>query len=290
MMKFSDKAIQAGRALEETIVPHSSFEAAYDSIERAVQIGTGTGIFTGVRIPAPSGCGKSALLTYVEHRFQDLYGSIDHVPVITASLKEDPHVSQVQGELLSRFNYAIKVGPGRVTNNDVNMVLVKAIQRHHVRLIAIDEFQHVFLVHGNKVATVLIDWVKRLMNLTKVPIVLVGTERLDSLDGVDPQLTTRIPTVVRLSNFKLNGEWKGFLEALVRQCHDVDMSPIHTEFAQKLFNASHGSPRITKGLMVHALCISITKDEARLSRETLCEAYQMHFGWADIRENPFATP
>lgn len=226
------------------------------------------------------------MLAYVGKIFQDSFGHGDHVPVITASLKEDPAVSQVQDELLSCFNYALRSAFGRVTNNDINKVLVHAISRHQVRLIAIDEFQHIF-INDRKVVTVLLDWIKRLMNLTKVPVVVVGTERLDALEGFDEQFTSRIPTVARLSYFKLNAEWKGFLMALANECEAVDMSPLFTDFGQELFNASRGSPRAAKGIVIRALCIAITQGERRLSRNTMIAAYQMLYGQVDARGNPF---
>ncbi|WP_454677814.1 TniB family NTP-binding protein [Achromobacter marplatensis] len=288
-MNFTEEALAVGRVLERTIVPHSRFEMIASYIEKAVEIGE-TGIFSGVRVAAPSGSGKTALLRYLDHRLSDRYGVGGQLPMISASLKENPSVSQVQGELLGNFNYPLSGVQRLGTNNDVNMVLVRAIEQHRVRLIAIDEFQHVFLSNGSKVATAVLDWLKRLMNLTRVPVTLVGTEVLDRLEGVDSQLTSRIPTVVRMGHFQLNAEWKAFLQALASSVDAVDLTPLCGPFAKPLFMASRGSPRMSKGLLVHAVCSAVSKGEKVLTAETMREAFRQQIGPLPDEENPFAAP
>ncbi|OZI66704.1 TniB family NTP-binding protein [Bordetella genomosp. 11] len=286
-MRFTESALQAGRALESIIVPHTNFESVADYLTSAVQIGTETGIFSGVRVSAPSGAGKSSLLKYVALRLRQHYGEDGTIAMITASLKENPSVSQIQGELLANFNYPL-TGVSRLgTNNDVNIVLVRAIEHHRVKLVALDEFQHVFLTGGPKVATTVIDWLKRLMNLTKVPVTLVGTEAIDRLTDVDPQLTSRIPTVVRLTSFQLDEQWKGFLRALAQSCVEVDLTEVHSQHAVAMFRATKGSPRLAKGLLIYAVAIALTSGAGAVSIEVLREAYRMQIGPTADRDNPF---
>lgn len=288
-MTYSRKATEIAKAFQSLIVPHTRFNAAAQSIEHAIAVGRFAGTFAGVRVSAPSGSGKTVLLDLVKSRLEQSSDDERSKDVIYASLKENPSVSQLQGDLLENFNYPPR-NLGR-NNNDVNVVLVKAINQHLTKLIAIDEFQHVFLANGVKAATPVVDWLKRLMNLVHVPVVLLGTESIDRLEGMDEQLTSRIPTVARLSYFGLNAEWRGFLNALATGCKEFDMSLLSKDRATavSLWEATKGSPRGTKTLLVHAICIGVTADKMVLTRELLRDAFVAHRGGDASGENPFAT-
>ncbi|MGZ0102193.1 TniB family NTP-binding protein [Achromobacter sp. KK8] len=291
-MAYTRKATDATKTLQGLIVPHTKFNIAVNHIEDAVEIGRFAGTFAGVRVSAPAGAGKSALLDFIRSRMEQSNDEERSKDMIFASVKELPSVSQVQTDLLKNYNYAAQnLGRSSANNNDVNLVLVKAITHHRTRLIALDEFQHIFLSGGLKVATSVVDWLKRLMNLVRVPVVLLGTESMDRLEGLDEQLTSRIPTVVRLSYFSLNAEWRGFLNALATGCREFDLSLIgkDRETAVSLWEATKGSPRETKGLLRHAICIGVMTERMELTRELLREAFVAHFGVDTSRENPFAT-
>jgi hypothetical protein len=286
-MKFTQEAMQAAENFQNQIIPHSRFQSVLESIENAVEIAS-TGIFTGVRVSAPSGSGKTALISHVKNRLDMQYGGDGSIAMITASLKENPSVSQVQNELTDHFKLATR-GPRSANNNDVNLIMVNAIITHRVRLIAIDEFQHVFLASGLKVATPVIDWLKRLMNYVQVPVVLLGTEAMDRLVGVDAQLTSRIPTVGRMGYFKLNSEWFGFIKALAGSCKEMDLTKIYEDksMAAAMHMATGGSPRMTKALLIHAICIGISSGTRTLTTELLREAHAKQMGADADLENFF---
>ncbi len=291
-MAYSRKATEIAKTFQGLIIPHTKFNAAANSIENAIEVGKFAGTFAGVRVSAPSGSGKTVLLEFVRSRMEQASDEERSKDIIFASLKENPSVSQVQGDLLDNYNYAARnLGRSSGNNNDVNLVLVKAIAHHRTRLIAIDEFQHVFLTGGVKAATPVVDWLKRLMNLVQVPVVLLGTESIDRLEGLDEQLLSRIPTVARLGYFALNTEWRGFLNALASGCKEFDLSIISKDrgTAVTLWEATKGSPRSTKTLLVHAICIGVTAEKTELTREILKDAFVAHRGVDASAENPFAT-
>lgn len=290
MMLYNDDAIRVGRAIAHSIVPYSSFTAVVRQICNAVEVGNGTTIFAGVRVAAPSGTGKTLLIKYLKDNLMRSPMFNSELSVIQASLKENPTVSQVQNELLANFNYGLDGAARRANNNEINLILVKAIEQHRVRLIALDEFQHVFLTGGTKVATTVIDWLKRLMNLTGVPVILMGTEMMDRLDTVDPQLTSRIPTVVKLSPFLLNTEWVGFLQALSESISAIDLSSIHRDFAADLFRATKGSPRPLKAILTQAAMVAVNQGLSTITKEVLADAYRLQYGPSSDGGNPFAFP
>lgn len=184
-MLFTEKALAVGRELRDVVIGHSGFQDALNLISNAIEIGNGAGVFTGVRIMAPSGSGKSLLIECLRNNTINSPFLTDKLSVIRTELKESPSVSQIQGGLLDNFDYGL-TDRGRRTNNnnEVHRVLIDAMRAHRVQLVVLDEFQHVFSPGTDKVATHIIDWLKRLMNITEVPVVLVGTELMDRLGEV----------------------------------------------------------------------------------------------------------
>lgn len=289
-MNFTEEALRVASEFQTQIVPHTRFQLILDSIEEAIEIGSSTGIFAGVRVAGPTGSGKTALIEHMRRRLEVKYGGDGSTTMISASLKENPSVSSVQDELTDQFQLATRGARTSANNNDMNGLLVTSIRTQRVKLIAIDEFQHVFYSGGVKVATPVIDWLKRLMNFVQVPVVLLGTLKMDQLETVDPQLTSRIPTVGRMSYFRLNGEWYGFLKSLAGSCKGMDLSKIYEDkaIAAAIHVATDGSPRLTKALLVYAISMGLTMGEIALTASILKGAYAKHLGQSSESENPFA--
>lgn len=286
-MIFSQQAHQAIKILDGIVVRHPSFNDAVEIIENFMQVGNESGIHTGARLIAPSGVGKSLLLQHLIN-FDSHTNPYNLNPrIISTSLKENPSVSQLQGDLLRLFGYPLQGISRNSNNNDVNQILVRAIIENKVKLLGLDEFQHIFLNGGLKVATVVIDWLKRLMNSTNIPVLLMGTEMLDRLGSVDAQLTSRVPTVIKLNRFQFNKEWLVFLQTLAVQFKEFDLTLLAKDYGRSLYLATGGSLRLLKTLLAYAIGIGISKHETAISQELLVIAYRNMFGQVKLEENPF---
>lgn len=288
---YTPQALAAGRELRDVVIQHSSFQKALELISNAIEVGNGAGVFSGVRITAPSGSGKSLLIECLQKNTIDSPFLDGEFSVIRTELKESPSVSQVQSGLLENFRYGLMDQVRRrQNNNDVHRVLLAAVREHRVQLIVLDEFQHVFSSANDKVSTSVIDWLKRLMNMTQIPVVLVGTELMDRLGPVDPQLTTRVPTTIKLMPFILNGEWVGFLKAIVHKCVAVDLSIIiNPPLVTQLYNVTRGVIRPLKALLVQAVIMAVNAGEKELTVDRLYSAYSMVYGPEIAAENPFSV-
>jgi hypothetical protein len=287
-MTYSANAMAVGLALSKIFVGHQSFIEAIDAIGHALHLGNGAEIFAGVRVIAPAGTGKSLLLECVQKNVRKWPILNGELPIIHTSLKEAPSVAQIQDGLLKNFNYGLSGAYRKTNNNEVNNILVTSIKQFKVQAIALDEFQHVFLANGASVSLPVIDWLKRLMNLTAVPAILLGTEQLERLAATDPQLTTRIPTTVRLHAFKYDETWLGFLKAFAQKAATViEINCIHEEFGRELFICTRGVPRTFKAIVIQAAMIAIDDGKSRLERAHLKLAYRRHVGNEFDAENPF---
>lgn len=286
-MTYSAKAIEIGQVVSKIVIDHRIFSDAIEGIGHALQLGNGTDVFAGVRVIAPAGIGKSLLLECLQKNVRHWPIMRVDLPIIATSLKESPSVAQIQDGLLKNFNYGLNGVYKRTNNNEVNNILVTSIIQYKVRAIALDEFQHVFLANGMSVSLSVIDWLKRLMNLTKIPVLLFGTEQLERLVDADPQLITRIPTTIRLHPFKYDEEWIGFLKAFAFKSNGINLHSLHEEFSKELFICTRGMLRIFKAIVVQAVMIAVDDGKGRVEKNHLKLAHQRHLGAEYDSGNPF---
>ena len=285
-MSYSHRAIQAGYRINQIRIHHPAFKEALDGVGRVIQLGNNLEHPVGTCVIAPSGAGKSFLIESVQRNVCN-WPFLRPESVLVASLKEAPTVAQIQEDLLADFNYAIPPRTGRKTNAALFNVLVASIEQHDIQLIAIDEYQHVFLSRKDEVRVAINDWIKRLMTKTSRPVLLSGTELLRGIEKADPQLTTRISSIFNLPEFQNDLDWRGVLNGFVTATSDVDLSELNT-YAKPIFNATKGVMRTLKSLIIEAAMIAIDAETTKVEKDHLRLGFLRLFGPGSSRSNPFA--
>ncbi|WP_247539946.1 TniB family NTP-binding protein [Ralstonia sp. 25C] len=285
-MSYSHRAIQAGYRINQIRIHHPAFKDALDGVGRIIQLGNNLEHPVGTCVIAPSGAGKSFLIESVQRNVCN-WPFLRPESVLVASLKEAPTVAQIQEDLLVDFNYVIPPRTGRKTNAALFNVLVASIEQHDIQLIAIDEYQHVFLSRKDEVRVAINDWIKRLMTKTSRPVLLSGTELLRGIEKADPQLTTRISSIFNLPEFQNDLDWRGVLNGFVTATSDVDLSELNT-YAKPIFNATKGVMRTLKSLIIEAAMIAIDAETTKVEKDHLRLGFLRLFGPGSSRSNPFA--
>lgn len=285
-MTYSAKAIQVGDAINDIRIHHPAYRDALDGVGRVIQLGNSLHHPFGACIIAPSGAGKTLLIDSVRGN-ECGWTFLRPQSVLVASLKEAPTVAQIQEDLLADFNYVVTPRTGRKTNAALFNILVGAIEQHDIQLIALDEFQHVFLSRKDEVRASIIDWVKRLMSVTQRPVLLSGTEVLRAIERADPQLTTRIPAIFNLPELKNDDNWRGVLAGFASTAKDIDLSALQTN-SNLVFKATHGVMRTLKSLIMESAMISIDSGSTMVERKHMRTAFQRCFGSGSTKDNPFA--
>lgn len=285
-MIYSENALALGARISEIRIHHSKFKEALDGIGRVIQVGNYLPQPAGISVIAPAGAGKTLLINSIQNNVCD-WPFLSPNSVLVASLKEAPNVSQIQNDLLSGFNYAIAPRSSPKSNASSFNLLVDAIKHHDIRLIALDEYQHVFLARGGDMHASITDWTKRLMSATGRPVLLSGTEMLGNVEKGDPQLSTRIPTVITLPAFKNDAKWRGVLKAFASGIPDMDLTSLCDNHATATFKATKGKMRLLKTLIVEASMIAFDSSEKKVTADHLHQAFQRVFGVDSSLANPF---
>lgn len=285
-MTYSAKALDLRRRIDSIRIHHSKFQEALESAGRVIQLGSYSAEPPGLTIVAPSGAGKSLLIECIRNNVCN-WPFLRPDNILVAALKESPNVGQIQDALLRNFNYSIPPRTGRRNNNILSTILCDSIVHHKIQLIALDEFQHVFLARKNDVRESIIDWTKRLITQTQCPVLLSGTERLRSFENADPQITSRIPTIISLPALRNDEELRGVLNAFATSITEVDLSPLATQHATAMFRATLGSMRRLKHLIMEAAMIVLDSEAPRIDRQHLELAFRRVQGADTKQANPF---
>ncbi len=166
--------------------------------------------------------------------------------------------------------------------SSITLRLKGYIKDCEVELIILDEFQHFDDRQSRKVLKTISDWLKNLINETRVPIVLVGMPGCESVleNRGNEQLKRRFSTRERIANFpwdtaehitEFRQLLKGIDDALplLRNSHLAD-----TETAFLIHSATGGVINYVMKLLRWAALMAIESGVERIEHSLLAQAYE----------------
>lgn len=266
-------------------VMHTQFKKAFDGICRIAETSQRSGIPFGGAVTAPPGAGKSHLIQNIERKYRQSGGLLspkNAVLVISAA------ATSTSGSIIDRMLQQLGHPPGirTVRLQDARLsILIKGIIDRKVSLIIIDEFQHICRGKRSASANEITDLLKEIIDKTKVPLIVLGTDELGDLNSLDSQFTSRLPARFHIPEFARNEDWKGFLLAFEKTCTKFDLSIMSTIDA-KLHKATSGSPRALKFLVVSAIRNAMERSLGKVDLQSFCDAYDDVYGMTSS-SNPF---
>ncbi|MFZ6657217.1 TniB family NTP-binding protein [Undibacterium sp. TJN19] len=267
-------------------VMHPQFKAAFDGICNLINQSSASGIPLGASVVAPTGSGKTHLINIIVRRHTQKTDLMEtESEVISISAAAAPNM----GSMIDRMLQALGHPPGLRTTRLQDLrqsVLIQAIKERGVRVIIIDEFQHLFRGKGKFIASEITDLFKEIMDKTGVPVFVFGTDELGDLHHLDSQFASRIPARFQIRPFGWGDEWQGFIKAFQMQVSTFDIS-ILPSLAKKLHNATQGSPRTLKYLVIAAIINAMEKKADKVGEEHFSFAFLTTFGTSASLANPF---
>jgi len=176
--------------------------------------------------------------------------------------------------------------------------LKRALEKCGVELIILDEFQHFQDRDSKKVLKTVSDWLKILMDSTRIPIALVGMPYSATILDTEgnEQLQRRFATQLSLEpfGFKSAGEQKRFMRFL----REIDIAlPLldssdlsSPEMALRIYLATDGVIAYVMKLIRRATVLALDLAKTKLTLDLLEIAYEERLaGNNPERENPFLT-
>lgn len=292
---YSTEAVRTGIQVEKVIVQHADFKNVLKTVDRLFQLGTEMETPHGARILGGTGTGKLTLLKYFSRSMPRSSLFSYGLGVIPLRIPVRPRTGEFIYKLLNVTKYPFLQGNGRQLYQKRKLV-AEALKGIGTRVIWLHQAQN--LLNKSKDipnATAkdyeidAITFFLELIDECQISLVLTGTAELEGLSGTSKELASRTPTVERLSDFSDDKVWMGFVRAFAKQCAAFDLAFLDDPRVAKYLHMScDGNLRHFKQLITEAVMIAVDRNSLTLNQKLLSEAFQVVWGSASVRSNPFA--
>lgn len=295
------------KLIEELFVMHPSFEQCFNKINECqthskIAVEPLCMIITG-----EPGVGKTTLCEkYVETHPRTELNEKTKIPILLARIPIPATPKNMVTALLIALGDPLA---DKGTAYIKTVRLFKLLSECCVEIIILDEFHHIIDGDSEKVLYTVSDWLKQLINETKLPIVLVGLPHSNKILEANSQLKRRFAMRDQLTNFKwiknkksknnteaadVNNEennaddFRIFLKILDNTLPLAENSHLAGQLiAFRMWKATQGNVNRTMKLIRYAAGIALTKGEEKIILPFLETAYRKLFG-SDSTKNPFS--
>lgn len=201
--------------VEQMLVPHTAFQKANIALEQAFGVAHILRDPIGFFIAGESRTGKSRLIEeFIQaHPSSREIGGLQH-PVLNVLVPSKPTVKGLAAEILRVLEDPL---PSKGTEPEKTERILKLLKQCNVRVLILDEGQH--LVDKSAKYTLIhqvSDWLKNLMNLSKVVIVIAGLHYAQTVLSQNEQLRGRFANKITIPRFdwqdnQLRSEFLGLM-------------------------------------------------------------------------------
>jgi hypothetical protein len=231
--------------VESTLIPHSAFEKAMKRVTQCWLRSLRSPDPICIAVLGESRTGKSRVLEEIRRLglpSRTESGAV--VPIAYLQTPSNPTVKSVAGLLLKELG-----DPAWDAGTEASKTgrLHDQFRACETRMLMLDEFQHFFDKGTDKVFTAVSDWLKILIDKTKVALVVSGLESCRAVLMQNEQLYGRFLAPAYLSRFRWldpddREEFVGILQAFdISMREHFDMPELHTEpMAFRIWMATGG--------------------------------------------------
>lgn len=246
-----------------------------------------------VAIIGDTGTGKSTLLGQLVGQYERTeYREFTEVPVLYCEVPARCTIKMLAGLLLRTLGAEYWNRGDEVERTYQLVTLIRACR---VRLIILDEVNHLADRGAARTHYLVGDWIKQLIGAARVPVVLAGTPSAAILWQTNEQLADRYREVITLEPFSMAShriaEFRSVLKSFGGLLIGMEVPSFKAaEMAQKMAFATAGRLRDIRRLLVRAVDIAEAGNSQRITEATLAEAFvQVIFPKAPAERNPFSA-
>ncbi len=243
-------------------------------------------------IVGESGVGKSWLLK----KFLGIHPHVKHddyteIPVLYTSVPSKSSIDDLASAMLLSMGSPFW---NRGKTKDLTAQLYTLLKACRVRMIILDEVNHLVDKGGVKTHYLLADWLKLLTEEARIPIVLAGIPRATRLLETNEQFRGRFREVVPIKPFsveddRLMAEFQGVMKAfkgLIPELLKVDISG--SELTHRFAFASAGRLREIRRLLVRVVELAYRNSSGQATLQTFAAAFkEIIYPGASDERNPF---
>jgi hypothetical protein len=297
--------LQRVALLDKVVIPHPAWAQAMQGIQDCVAKSEVYREPVGSLLLADGGMGKTtvcrAILAQMPHAIkveERLEKTL--IPAFYAEVPSPATVKSVAASLLAKLN-----DPSPLAGNTGQMTdrLCKLLAACETKLVLLDEFHHLFDIRktSTRVNSNVCNWIKSLVNQTRVTFCLVGLPQFAPILAIDSQLARRFPLEFVLLPLRVGttaepGALLLFLAQIKQtllhklQFHAVPPLDRH-DIALQIYAATGGSPAFVMALVKEAARFALNARSSQLTLDDFALAWDAGITMkASLsRNNPFKS-
>jgi hypothetical protein len=186
--------------VDKILVPHTAMELAVSRITQCVRAARGSAVPIGIAILGESRAGKTRCLEHVESNYPSTRCDEGlRMPILRVRVPSNPSVKGLAEALLQKLE---DQRPDKGTETNMTQRLIKLLNGAEVRMLMLDEFQHFYDRQSHKVMHHVADWLKLVVDESRVALVVSGLETCQSVLNQNEQLAGRFLAPVRMPRFR----------------------------------------------------------------------------------------
>ncbi|SFT05829.1 TniB family NTP-binding protein [Paenibacillus sp. BC26] len=278
------KQKEAMDKVKEIVIHHPSFLKIFQEIYKCHMLSQDSPKPECMCLLGDSGTGKSTVLEYYRDKFprrQEMEGDI--IPVLLVELPSGAKPKDVASKILLEMGDPFF---DKGTEKSMKARIIHLAEKCDIKLLFLDEFQHVNDSENKRVKSNVADWIKGLVNEIKIPVVLSGIPSAESLFKTNIQLDTRFTNRQRFSPFSYDKYFRAFLKSVDERLPFPASSCLaDPELSQKLYYASMGNLRVLMRTIEVATCEAVAANRDNVHENDLYVA----FSQLDLSSRPHAV-
>lgn len=266
-----------GFSLTPAIVEHHHFKKVVGRIARLHRRGLSTATSGGFLLTAQSGIGKSRLLEYYKDHFpRTVVNGCTKIPVLYVETPQGPSTLTLASAILEALGdpFAYKGNQSERTSR-----VIRFFQSSQLELLLIDEFQNFYEGNNRNEREDVSNWLKGLLNKSKVPVVLSGMPRSIHVLGANKELRRRFGTAHYYPPFSIDSRadmaaFRAVLKALHQQL-PIPCPPLHdADLARRFYYATNGVIDYVVRILETAVKSQTSREAARIDSDVLFAAFE----------------
>lgn len=263
--------------VEDILVPHTAVQLAMSRIWQCYVAATYSKEPICLALIGPSRSGKSSVLENIESRDPQIRlddGLI--VPILRVSTPSSPTVKGLAEILLAKLG---DPSPGKGTETNMTSRLITLLKAAKTKMIMIDEFQHFYDKSSHKVMHHVADWLKLLIDQSRVALVVSGLPSCQAVLNQNEQLAGRFLAPIHMPRFdwkngNLREEFIAILGAFQEGLSEYDLPKLDSDtMAFRFYCASGGLIGYVAKILREAIWNAISANTNVISLEDLAKAH-----------------
>lgn len=285
-LKARQKQVQD--AFKRELLMHPRFREALGKLQSMLERRVENGMPDGLFVIGPTGTGKSHLCAAAQSLSKRLACESTQ-PSVYVSLKGQSTLKGVASSILEALGDPMAESG---THNKLHSRILKAIEGRGTILLVIDEVQHMVNGSSMKQHKPVTDWLKSLLDGSKICLLLVGTDECKPIWLCDAQLRRRFRPLSEFDYFHFPQDvklWTTIVRKMQGLTGLIYPDAESRDYTRRLYGATHGSIGLLAKLLVATSLDALKSGQSEVGFRDLDQAMRSYLASEDGQIDAFTV-